>query len=187
MEFGTHTKPAEPADAGGWIASALTGSWGTVGALIPDQYSAVLRVSAPESDVVDWWDAYRNLFAAVTTIGEQYTSTPEQTLFAVWEGHGYDETTESLRRTPRLELPNRSYYLLSGHVTAATKITYPGWDGWRNPDLFWPQDRRWFVATDVDFWSLYIAADQDFIAELAGTVQTESEPVHLDQQLSIEN
>ena len=31
---------------------------------------------------------------------------------------------------------------------------------WRNPDLFWPDDRRWFIATDVDFWSLYIGGSK---------------------------
>ena len=66
------------------------------------------------------------------------------------------------------DLPIRTYYLLGGPVTAATHLRDPG-EGidWRNPDLFWPDDRRWFVATDVDFWSLYIGGHNDFIAELA--------------------
>ena len=58
---------------------------------------------------------------------------------------------------------------------------------WRNPDLFWPDDRRWFAGTDVDFWSVYVGGDDDFIAELASRVPTESEIVELARQLEIED
>jgi hypothetical protein len=56
-----------------------------------------------------------------------------------------------------------------------------------SPDLFWPDDRRWFIATDVDFWSLYIGGDHDFITEVARSVPTRSEIVALDHQLEIED
>jgi hypothetical protein len=40
-------------------------------------------------------------------------------------------------------------YLLEGPVSAVTQLCHPEPSGeWRNPDLFWPDDRRWFVATD---------------------------------------
>ncbi len=92
----------------------------------------------------------------------------------------------ALRQIPCFDLPHRKYYLLAGSVSAATQIEYPGWAGWHNPDLFWPDDRRWFVATDVDFWSLYIAGDHDFITELARNVPTHSELVALDLQVEAE-
>jgi hypothetical protein len=44
-----------------------------------------------------------------------------------------------------------------------TELRHPDGDGWRNPDLFWPQDQGWFVATDVDFWSLYIGGSTGFV------------------------
>jgi len=45
----------------------------------------------------------------------------------------------------RHALPDRSYYLTTGPVTTATELRYPGDDGWRNLDLFWPDDRQWFI------------------------------------------
>ena len=42
-------------------------------------------------------------------------------------------------------------------------------------------------ATDVDFWSLYIGGDNDFIAQLAGGVPTPTEIVTLDRPLEIED
>jgi hypothetical protein len=94
----------------------------------------------------------------------------------------------ALREVPRFDLPNRSYYLLAGPVSAATRLHDPGsLSDWRRPDLFWPDDRQWFVATDVDFWSLYIGGDHDFITELAHDVPTPSEIVTLDHQLETED
>ena len=51
-------------------------------------------------------------------------------------------------------------------------LRYPDVDGWRNPDLFWPNDRTWFAATDVDFWSLYVGGSETFTNELAARAST---------------
>ena len=69
-----------------------------------------------------------------------------------------------------------------------TRLGYPdSMDDWRNPDLYWPDDRQWFVGTDVDFWSLYIGGDGDFIEELASSVPTSAEIVTPDLQLESED
>lgn len=96
----------------------------------------------------------------------------------------------SLRQIPRFALRNLGYYLLAGPVSAATRLNDPGSTSkvtWRNPDRFWPDDRRWFVATDADFWSLYVGGDHDFITELAHNVPTPTEMVTLDHQIEIED
>lgn len=94
---------------------------------------------------------------------------------------------DGLRELPRFELPNRTYYLLQGSVAAVTQLEEPGRpEQWHRPDLFWPDDRQWFVATDVDFWSLYIGGDEDFISELARSVPTSSEIVTPHRQLEWE-
>ena len=53
--------------------------------------------------------------------------------------------------------------------------------------MFWPDDRRWFVAADVDFWSLYIGGSSSFVSEIAESVPTPSAPVDLDVPLEIED
>lgn len=94
----------------------------------------------------------------------------------------------ALSQLPRFDLPARTYYLLAGPVAAATRLQDPGsLREWLNPDLFWPDDREWFVATDVDFWSLYVGGDHDFITELARNVPTLTEIVTLDRQLETED
>jgi hypothetical protein len=222
--FGNSVASPATAAAADWVAGACRGVWGTVGALVPNQYPLILHAHAPEPDIVDWWSQYSELFRTIATIGEQHTSDPERAWFAVWEGHGFDTTTShyswqgpvddatrqaleqkrsrlrienerrnaatraALHTVPRFDLPHRSYYLLAGPVTAATQVREPGSPGrWQRPDLFWPDDRRWFVATDVDFWSLYIGGDHDFISELARSAPTPSETVTLDHQLEPED
>lgn len=98
------------------------------------------------------------------------------------------ETRAGLRQVTTFELPHRVYYLLAGPVAAATQLRTPGEpDTWQHPDLFWPDDRRWFVATDVDVWSLYIGGDRDFISELMDGATTPAEIVTLDHRLELED
>jgi len=88
-----------------------------------------------------------------------------------------------LDMVPRFALPDRTYYLMAGPVAAVAGLRDPSTGYWLNPDLFWPDDRRWFVATDVDFWSLYVGGSNDLIAELARSVVTPTEIVTLTYQL----
>lgn len=97
------------------------------------------------------------------------------------------EIAATLDRLPRLRRPHRSYYLLDGPVGAVDGLRYPDGDRWRNPDLLWPDDRAWFVATDVDLWSLYVGGRHDVIDELADATPTACEPVELDTPLQIES
>lgn len=92
-----------------------------------------------------------------------------------------------LATVPRFALPDRTYYLMEGPVAAVAALRDPSTGHWRNPDLFWPDDRRWFVATDVDFWSLYVGGSDDFIAELASGVATPTEIVTLATPLEVED
>ena len=186
MIFGDHLTPAGSAAPAEWIRTSCHGEPGTVGALVPNQFAATIRLCAPDPGEGDWWAEYRDLFSIVASIGERYTSTPNRAWFAVWEGHGFP-IAAPLDLIPRFELPDRAYYLMEGPVTAIDRLRYPGDDGWRNPDLFWPDDHQWFVATDVDFWSLYVGGDNDFVAELASSVPVCSELMGLDSRLEIEN
>ena len=92
-----------------------------------------------------------------------------------------------LRAIPRFDLPDRTYYLMEGPVGAVAGLRDPASGQWRNPDLFWPDDRRWFVATDVDFWSLYVGGDNDLVADLVASVTTPTEAVTLSYHLEIED
>jgi hypothetical protein len=93
----------------------------------------------------------------------------------------------ALAAVPQFALPDRAYYLLQGPLSGLVGLRYPDDDGWKNPDLLWPDDRSWFAATDVDFWSLYVGGSNEFTSELSRRVNTPWEFVDRDQPLPIEN
>ena len=93
----------------------------------------------------------------------------------------------ALASVPCFDLPDRAYYLVHGPLSAMPDLRYPDNDDWRNPDLFWPTDRSWFAATDVDFWSLYVGGSAAFTHELATQVSTPCEFVDNDDHLPVED
>ncbi|MEM1335597.1 MAG: hypothetical protein AAGG08_19300 [Actinomycetota bacterium] len=99
--------------------------------------------------------------------------------------------TASIKATlgtmPRFDLPHRAYYLLHGPLAAVTELTNPTDHSWHNPDMFWPEDRTWFAATDCDFWSLYVGGSAAFIDELIDTTTTVVETVTADDHVPIED
>jgi hypothetical protein len=80
------------------------------------------------------------------------TTTPQRCWFAVWEGWGGLKPG-----TPRFDHPNRRYYLALGTVDDAASTVYvPQWVH-QSASMWWPEDRAWFVATEVDLDSTYLA------------------------------
>jgi hypothetical protein len=55
---------------------------------------------------------------------------------------------------PSLELPAREYAVLNGNVDAG--ILVGDWLSPSSPNLIWPEDRAWFIATEVDFDSTLV-------------------------------
>ena len=49
---------------------------------------------------------------------------------------------------------------------------------WQSPNLLWPADRAWFLATEIDFDSTLVAGDTDFIADVLACPALESWQVH---------
>lgn len=72
---------------------------------------------------------------------------------------------------PRVRLPERAYFLLEGPLDAVGEM------GWllagdhferRPPNLFWPADRAWCVATEVDLDSTYVGGSEALVRALLG-------------------
>jgi len=185
VPFADDVRPADSAAPAAWIAGACRGAWGTVGALVPHEHAVVLRVHPPDPGIADWWSAYRDVYEVVASVGAQHTSRPKRAWFALWEGHGFTDGAHV--GAPTFDLPHRRYFLLTGPVRAVTGFRVPGSSTWHNPDLFWPDDRQWFVATDVDLWSLYIGGTTRFVDALASSVPTPTEVVALDRPLEVED
>lgn len=117
---------------------------------------------------------------ALTRVLARHTGTPERCLFALWEGWGELNGSGAILTTgpsgtssralpraftddewaaPRFVLPDRSYLLLAGPLDATRALTEhrgTGVPGTRSPQLLWPEDRTWCVASEIDLDSTVV-------------------------------
>ncbi|WP_457539630.1 hypothetical protein [Williamsia sp. R60] len=75
------------------------------------------------------------------------TGTPDDCYFAIWAG--WPNASDLMRRSARMQIPNRTYYLLHGPLS-----DFGQWgvrESGHNPAAFvWPADHAWCIASDVD-------------------------------------
>jgi hypothetical protein len=83
----------------------------------------------------------------------------------------------ALSRLPSFDLPNRRYYLVRGAVTAASKSERPDGKVPQPPDLWWPEDRRWFVGGDTYLDWCYVAGSEQLVSAVGAEFQERTRPV----------
>jgi hypothetical protein len=127
-----------------------------------------------EEDQSPLWDdspAEGHLPSAVATrlaaVLRRHTGTPDDCWFGVWQGWAGGLSTATL-----LRLPGREHLLVRGPVdlAAANMAAEPSE---QSANLWWPADRAWCVATDVDLMSTYVGGSAACLAELAASPELE--------------
>lgn len=166
---------------------------------------------APQTGPVDGIDEPNmgsmpeELVEQVADFVRRWTTTPEKVWFGMWEGNGTwwkgahavltfgidphaaerlridDERDQVLRATPTFGTPERKYFLMSGPLEAVTMLTDAA--GGRTPNLWWPDDRSWFVSTEVDDLSTCVGGGRSMIAALIASSEIEAVRVSLDTPL----
>jgi hypothetical protein len=134
-----------------------------------------------------------------------WTTTPRRCWFCVWDGYGWDggvsltasdgvATAEpgsgrrpdpfpaDVRGGSRVELPNRDYLLHCGPVEAALATVGLGGEH-QVVNLWWPQDRAWFVATGIDLAWTYVGGPAGLIGQLLAGTRIEALPAAPDGEL----
>ena len=104
------------------------------------------------------------------------TTTPDRCWFAMWEGFG-GLNDGGVRE--RVQLPSRNYLLYSGTIDRALETPMDPFPFDQSPNLWWPEDRAWFVATEIDFDSTFVGGDNGLIAELVSDERLEALPITL--------
>lgn len=82
-----------------------------------------------------------------------------------------------------MHLPSRDYLLVAGPWEAGLKIGY--WPGPecsepRSPNLFWPADRAWCAASEIDFDSTLLGGTLEVVNAILQAPQFDSWPVQPD-------
>lgn len=93
-----------------------------------------------------------------------HTTTPNSCWFAVWDGYS-NIALASNSDIPRVQLPRRSMLLFYGPINAAaTSLGRAPMD--QRANVWWPADRAWCAASDVDTVSTYVGATRHCIDAL---------------------
>jgi hypothetical protein len=91
------------------------------------------------------------------------------------------------RKAPRLHLPDRNYLVLVGPLRGALRIgSWVGADSFwsQSPNLFWPSDRAWFVASEIDFDSTLVAGSVDLVEAILESPTLDAWRVQPDDSLA---
>lgn len=88
-------------------------------------------------------------------------------------GAPQDPIPRQVRDGPRVELPGREYFLYKGGLDAALGFLEPEQ---QTPNLWWPADRAWFLASELDLGWTYIGGSPDLIDHIVGDNRIEASP-----------
>ena len=113
--------------------------------------------------------------AALVPVLAAHTTTPDVCWFGHWDGYGHDPA--ALAGVPRVALrPDRQVVLLRGAVGDAVRNLAPE-PFEQSATLWWPQDRAWCVATDLDDMSTYVGGTAACIDGILAAPDVEAHPV----------
>lgn len=177
--YGRLLHPAEDARQGGQLVRwADVAAWSKVELVPGAQFHEIAipeeepagpapwRSQGPREGTLSADDA-----AAAVEMLAGRTTIPEHCWFCLWDGYGWDGAVlasshddrfgragsssplrvrdpipAAVRSGPRVVLPNRDYLLYEGPIGAA--LAFVDSED-QTPNLWWPQDRAWCVASDM--------------------------------------
>ncbi|HHW47478.1 MAG TPA: hypothetical protein GXX14_02540 [Clostridiaceae bacterium] len=101
---------------------------------------------------------------ALTEILCKYTNTPGNCYFAIWDGWNFPNMEKLRNHTVSFQLQDRNYYLMKGDIFAAVNDISSF--SLHAPGIWWPEDRTWCVATEVDMMWTYVGGTECCIDEI---------------------
>jgi hypothetical protein len=107
--------------------------------------------------------------AVIAEVASGFTSTPDQCHFGIWIGYG--DVQAFTKRVPAIGFGPHTggdeCVFLRGAVRDVTALQFYG--HLRPPNWWWPDDRVWLIASQVDAWSTYVGGPAGLIERLLET------------------
>ena len=114
-----------------------------------------------------------------------FTTTPGSCCFCLWEGYGNIDT-RLYRAGSRVRGQGRDYLLFRGPIDAIMAFLAGDGPFWgESPNIWWPEDRAWCVATDIDLYDTYVGGSQECIEAVLSNPALEALPTTLDAPLGV--
>lgn len=123
------------------------------------------------------------LAARLAGVLARHTTTPQDCLFGRWDGFGFD--LPDPEDPPRLLLRGgHDVVLVRGGVEDAVRNLAPE-PHEQSANLWWPADRAWCVATDLDLMTTYVGGTTACVDELLTTPGIEAFPARPEDPVSL--
>lgn len=161
--------------------------------------------STPEEGSLD-----REIVERLLLVLREHTTTPERCWFAFWDGWGIPvpltarkgffssvfggpETQDRVSRSehdrwqaPKFSIPDRELLLFAGSLDDALESFYDAYEPahFQSAYYWWPDDRAWCVATEIDFMSTYIGASDSCAEAILQTRGIEALPASVDDRIT---
>jgi hypothetical protein len=125
-----------------------------------------------------------DLWEELSDVLRHHAADPSSCYFALWDGWGWASgnvepaalPAEAVQG-PRLSLEARDYLLFDGPLDAWASLFVDRLEGhWQSPQLCWPRDRTWCVATEIDYDSTYIGGSAELVAAVLEDPRFDSYP-----------
>ncbi len=117
----------------------------------------------------------------------EFTATPDRCFFCLWEGYGNIDT-RLYKASARVRAPGRDYLLFRGPLDAVMSFledrVIPFWG--YSPNIWWPEDHGWCVATDIDLFDTYIGGSRECIEAILSNPELEALPSTLDARVDLD-
>jgi hypothetical protein len=132
-----------------------------------------LHTIAPNECWCCVWDGYGQLHggSAVATLSS--TNDGRQMAF----GQAPPIAPRTVLEGPRVSAPGRDYFLLWGHMAQLADLFESL--GSQSPNIWWPNDRAWCVATEIDFAWTYVGGSAAAIRAVLADPRLEALPAKL--------
>jgi hypothetical protein len=136
--------------------------------------------------------------AALAELLLQHTTTPDSGYLGFWSGWSELHTGElspvAVAAGQLLRLPGREYVLLAGDLRELTTNSWTATErvGWRSgiagptPNLIWPGDLAWALATEIDFDSTLVGGSRALVDAMLSSEKLESLEVSPSTDLTLD-
>ena len=149
---------------------------------------------------------------ALTAVLREFTTTPDRCYLGYWEGNGcfpggtvryfghkpgllssledlahhlwgkLRPAPDPLAGVPRLAGQHRDYLIYLGSLDILPSLSqYPPWG--QSPNLWWPEDRAWCIATDVDAYDTFVGGSEACIERILECPGLEALPFPIDGRI----
>ena len=128
-----------------------------------------------------WWSppSYGSLSQeeceALVSVLKGFTSTPERCCFCLWEGWGF-LGDRLFKRAAKLKSPgDRRHLVFSGPLEGIRSFYERTFS--QSPNIWWPEDRAWCVATEIDSVDTYVGGSKACIEQIIAHPDLEALPI----------